>query len=64
VRRGALGLEPGFMQFYFADGLLQAALSVNCEGALLQAARERILQRRPVTQPETFADETQDLALL
>ena len=64
VRRGALGLDPGFMQFYFADGLLQAALSVNRNGALLQAARERILQRRPVAQPEAFADETQDLASL
>jgi 3-phenylpropionate/trans-cinnamate dioxygenase ferredoxin reductase subunit len=64
VRRGTLGLEPGFMQFYFADGLLQAALSVNRNGALLQAARERILARRPVAHPEAFADETRDLTSL
>ena len=64
VRRGALGLEPGFIQFYFADGLLQAALSINRNGALLQAVRERILSRRPVTRPEAFADETQDVAML
>jgi len=35
VRRGALSLDPGLIQFYFADGLLQAALSVNRNGALL-----------------------------
>ena len=27
VRRGPLSLEPGFTQFYFADGFLQAASS-------------------------------------
>jgi hypothetical protein len=64
VRRGELRLEPGFVQFYFADGLLQAALSINRNGALLQAVRERILSRRPVTHPEAFADETQDVAAL
>jgi NADPH-dependent 2,4-dienoyl-CoA reductase/sulfur reductase-like enzyme len=64
VRRGTLSLDPGFVQFYFADGLLQAVLSVNRNGALLQAGRERILQRRPVTHPEAFADETRDLASL
>lgn len=64
VRRGALGLDPGFMQFYFADGLLQAALSVNRDSDLLQAARERITQRRPVRDPRAFADETRDLAEL
>jgi 3-phenylpropionate/trans-cinnamate dioxygenase ferredoxin reductase subunit len=62
VRRGELRLEPGFVQFYFADGLLQAALSINRNGALLQAVRERILSRRPVTHPAAFADETQDVA--
>jgi 3-phenylpropionate/trans-cinnamate dioxygenase ferredoxin reductase subunit len=64
VRRGELRLDPGFVQFYFADGLLQAALSINRNGALLQAVRERILSRRPVTHPEAFADETQDVAAL
>jgi 3-phenylpropionate/trans-cinnamate dioxygenase ferredoxin reductase subunit len=64
VRRGELRLEPGFVQFYFADGLLQAALSINRNGALLQAVRERSLSRRPVTHPEAFADETQDVAAL
>jgi 3-phenylpropionate/trans-cinnamate dioxygenase ferredoxin reductase component len=64
VRRGALALEPGFVQFYFADGLLQAALSINRNGTLLQAVRERILSRRPVTRPEAFADETQDVTML
>jgi 3-phenylpropionate/trans-cinnamate dioxygenase ferredoxin reductase subunit len=64
VRRGALGLEPGFVQFYFADGLLQAALSINRNGTLLQAVRERILSRRPVTRPEAFAEESQDVTLL
>jgi 3-phenylpropionate/trans-cinnamate dioxygenase ferredoxin reductase subunit len=64
VRRGVLGLDPGFMQGYFADGLLQAVLSINRDGELLQAARERILLRRPVARPEVFADETQDLASL
>ena len=63
VRRGELSLEPGFVQFYFADGLLQAALSVN-RSRLLQAVRERILSRRPVTHPEAFADETQDVTAL
>ncbi|MEE8290415.1 MAG: FAD-dependent oxidoreductase, partial [Candidatus Tectomicrobia bacterium] len=51
VRRGDLCLDPGFVQFYFADGLLQAMLSVNRNGTLLQAARERIAQRRPVADP-------------
>jgi 3-phenylpropionate/trans-cinnamate dioxygenase ferredoxin reductase subunit len=64
IRRGELGLEPGFVQFYFADGLLQAVLSVNRNGALLQAARERILTRRSVQSPEAFADESNDVALL
>ena len=64
IRRGVLSLDPGFVQFYLADGLLQAALSVNRNGALLQAARERILQQRPVAHPEAFADETQELASL
>jgi 3-phenylpropionate/trans-cinnamate dioxygenase ferredoxin reductase component len=64
VRRGELALEPGFVQFYFTDGLLQAALSINRNGTLLQAVRERILSRRPVTRPEAFADETQDVAML
>ncbi|MGQ4809545.1 Rhodocoxin reductase [Candidatus Entotheonellaceae bacterium PAL068K] len=64
VRRGSLGLDPGFMQFYFAEGLLQAALSVNRNGTLLQAVRERILSRRTVANPGDFADETRDLASL
>lgn len=64
VRRGVLGLEPGFMQFYFADGYLQAALSINRNGALLQGARARILERRPVADPEAFADESRDLTSL
>ena len=64
VRRGPLSLEPGFTQFYFGDGLLQAALFVNGAPELLQAARERIAQRRPVADPAGFADETRDLAVL
>lgn len=64
VRRGPLGLEPGFAQFYFADGLLQAALFINGKPDHLQAARERIAQRRPVTDPAAFADETRELAAL
>jgi NADPH-dependent 2,4-dienoyl-CoA reductase/sulfur reductase-like enzyme len=64
VRRGELRLDPGFVQFYFADGLLQAALSMNRNGALLQAVRERILTRQPVANPEAFADEAQDIATL
>jgi 3-phenylpropionate/trans-cinnamate dioxygenase ferredoxin reductase subunit len=64
VRRGALGLDPGFVQFYFADGLLQAALFVNRNGDLLQAARERIAQRQPVHNTAAFADEAQELASL
>jgi 3-phenylpropionate/trans-cinnamate dioxygenase ferredoxin reductase component len=64
VRRGALSLEPGFTQFYFADDLLQAVLCINGDPALLQAARERIAERRPVTRPEACADEGCDLASL
>ena len=64
VRRGPLGLEPGFTQFYFADGLLQAALFVNGKPELLQAVRERIAQRRPVASPGMFAEETRDPASL
>lgn len=64
IRRGELGLQAGFAQFYFADGLLQAVLAVNRNGALLQAARERILTRRAVQNPEAFADESNDVALL
>ncbi|MEE9146520.1 MAG: FAD-dependent oxidoreductase [Candidatus Tectomicrobia bacterium] len=64
VRRGDLCLDPGFVQFYFADGLLQAMLSVNRNGTLLQAARERIAQRRPVADPAAFADEERDIATL
>jgi 3-phenylpropionate/trans-cinnamate dioxygenase ferredoxin reductase subunit len=64
IRRGELGLQPGFAQFYFADGLLQAVLSVNRNGTLMQAARERILTRRPVQNPAAFADESQDVASL
>jgi 3-phenylpropionate/trans-cinnamate dioxygenase ferredoxin reductase subunit len=64
VRRGALGLEPGFSQCYFAEGLLQAVLCINGDPALLQAARERIAERRPVAAPEAFADVTRDLASL
>jgi 3-phenylpropionate/trans-cinnamate dioxygenase ferredoxin reductase subunit len=64
VRRGPLSLEPGFAQFYFADDFLQAALFINGKPDLLQAARERIAQRRPVTDPAAFADETRELAAL
>ena len=64
VRRGPLSLEPGFAQFYFADGLLQAALFINGRPDLLHAARERIAQRRPVPDPAAFADETRELAAL
>ena len=64
VRRGPLALEPGFAQFYFADGLLQAALFINGKPELLQAARQRIAQRRPVSDLAAFADETRDLAAL
>jgi 3-phenylpropionate/trans-cinnamate dioxygenase ferredoxin reductase subunit len=62
VRRGTLSLEPGFAQFYFADDLLQAVLCINGDPALLQAARERIAERRPVAHPEVCADEGCDLA--
>ena len=51
VRRGPLRLEPGFAQFYFAEGLLQAA-------------KKRILSRQPVADPRAFADETKELAAL
>lgn len=64
IRRGELSLQAGFAQFYFADGLLQAVLSVNHNGTLLQAARERILTRRPVHSPAAFADESRDIASL
>ena len=64
VRRGTLSLDPGFSQFYFADGLLQAVLCINGDPALLQAARERITERRPVTHPEACAEEGRDLASL
>jgi 3-phenylpropionate/trans-cinnamate dioxygenase ferredoxin reductase subunit len=64
VRRGALSLEPGFAQGYFADGLLQAVLCINGDPALLQAARERVAERRPVADPTAFADEARDLATL
>ena len=64
VRRGELSLEPGFLQGYFADGLLQAVLSVNLNGELLQAARERIASRQPVADPAAFADVTRDITSL
>ena len=64
VRRGPLRLEPGFAQFYFAEDLLQAVLSVNRNGQLLQAAKERILSRQPVADLQAFADETKELAAL
>ena len=64
VRRGELSLEPGFLQGYFADGLLQAVLSVNLNGDLLQAARERIASRQPVADPGAFADVTRDITSL
>jgi len=64
VRRGPLHLDPGFAQFYFAAGLLQAVLSVNRNGPLLQAAKERILTRQPVADPLAFADETKEIAAL
>jgi 3-phenylpropionate/trans-cinnamate dioxygenase ferredoxin reductase subunit len=64
VRRGDLSLDPGFVQFYFADGLLQAVLTINRNGPLLQAARERIAQRRPVSNPHAFAEEDRDISAL
>ncbi len=64
VRRGALSLEPGFAQFYFADDLLQAVLCINGDPALFQAARARVAERRPVSDPAAFADEGRDLASL
>ncbi|ETW98852.1 MAG: hypothetical protein ETSY1_17160 [Candidatus Entotheonella factor] len=64
VRRGALNLDPGFAQFYFAENLLQAVLTVNLNGPLLQAAKARILTRQPVADPQAFADETRDIAAL
>ncbi|MGE3535993.1 MAG: NAD(P)/FAD-dependent oxidoreductase [Candidatus Tectimicrobiota bacterium] len=59
VRRGALQAEPGFSQFYFAEGLLQAVLCINGDTAILQAAREHIAERRPVSDPEACADALQ-----
>ena len=64
VRRGPLNLDPGFAQFYFAEGLLQAVLTVNRNGPLLQAAKARILTRQPVADPQAFADEAEDIASL
>jgi len=64
IRRGTLSLETGFSQFYFADSLLQAVLCINGDPALLQAARERITERRPMAHPEACADEGRDLASL
>lgn len=64
IRRGPLRLQPGFTQFYFADNLLQAALCINGNPTVLQAARERIMQQRPVTQPEAFADLRRDVTTL
>jgi 3-phenylpropionate/trans-cinnamate dioxygenase ferredoxin reductase subunit len=64
VRRGALSLEPGFAQFYFADDLLQAVLCINGDPALFQAARARVAERRPVSDPAAFADEGRELASL
>jgi len=64
VRRGALSLEPGFTQFYFADDLLQAVLCINGDPALFQAARQRVAERRPVSDPAAFADEGRELASL
>lgn len=64
VRRGALDLAAGFTQFYFAEDLLQAVLCINGDPELLQAARERIMQRRPVANPAAFADAAHDLATL
>ncbi len=61
VRRGSLDLDPGFAQFYFAEGLLQAVLTVNRNGQLLQAAKERILTRQPVANPDAFADEANEI---
>jgi hypothetical protein len=45
------------LQFYFAGGILEAILSVNHNGAVLQAARERIQQRQPVGDPEALINE-------
>ncbi len=64
VRRGALSLEPGFAQFYFADDLLQAVLCINGDPALFQAARARVAERRPVSDPAAFAAEGRELASL
>jgi len=64
VRRGALSLEPGFAQFYFADDLLQAVLCINGDPVLFQAARARVAERRPVSDPAAFADEGRELAAL
>ena len=64
VRRGALSLEPGFAQFYFADDLLQAVLCINGDPDLFQAARQRCAERRPVSDPAAFADEGRELASL
>ena len=47
-----------------ADGLLQAVLCINGDPALLQAAREFIAERRPVTDPSAFADASRELASL
>lgn len=62
VRRGALSLTPGFTQFYFADECLQAVLCINGDPAILQAAREHITERQPVTDPEACAEAIQAAA--
>jgi 3-phenylpropionate/trans-cinnamate dioxygenase ferredoxin reductase component len=64
VRRGPLSLDPGFAQFYFAEGLLQAVLTVNRDGSWLQAAKARILTGQPVADPKAFADESKEIASL
>lgn len=64
VRRGPLQADPGFTQFYFAEGLLQAVLCINGDPTLMQAARERLLERRPVNDLAAFADPQRALASL
>jgi 3-phenylpropionate/trans-cinnamate dioxygenase ferredoxin reductase subunit len=57
IRRGELGMN-GFFQFFFADGRLQAFISMNRPNDEVQVAKDILLRRPSLDQLQLISDES------
>ncbi len=60
ISRGELGIR-GFFQFFFADGKLQAFLSMNRPNEEVKVAKNILLRRPNLNQLQSISDESESL---